>query len=38
MIIEWLLLDRQTDSTVLNPVMSPEGEGGQIYFNVVTVL
>ena len=26
---------RQTDTTVLNPVISPEPEGGQIHLNVV---
>ena len=25
----------QTDTTVLNPVISPEAEGGQIHLNVV---
>ena len=29
---------RQTDTTVLNPVMSPESEGGQIHLNVVIAL
>ena len=31
-------MNRQTDTTVLNPVISPTAEGGQIHFNVVTVL
>ena len=33
-----LAVDRQTDATVLYPVIFPEGEGGQINLNVVTVL
>ena len=32
------LADRQTDSTVLNPVIFPKAEGGHIHLNVVTAL
>ena len=28
----------QMDSSVFNPVISPQADGGQIHFNVVTVL